>query len=199
MKPFILGVTGVIGSGKSTVCRFLNEKFGFHFIEADQITRELYQFGQPGYKKIKDYFGDQFVGAKEVHRGRLRLLVTKSPQKIWILSQLMHPLIFQEMNKKIVQLKALNKGKNKLFICIEGIYFEDRDIGKFLDTILVIESKEETVLQRLKKRDVPSDQLRTLYKFQKRNVPLKGVVIRNDGSLKELHEKVADTVSPMLQ
>lgn len=107
----VIGVTGVIGSGKSTVCRYLEEKYGFHWIHADAIVHELYKFGGAGYKKIREYFGKNFVGPKGVLRGRLRQFILKTPQKLWILNQLIHPLVIHEVNKKV----AAYSGKNLRF------------------------------------------------------------------------------------
>ena len=84
-ETFVLGVTGVIGSGKSTACRILSEQLGFYWIEADAIVHELYKVGEPGYKKIREYFGDPFVGKYGVNRGRLRRFALQNPQKLWIL------------------------------------------------------------------------------------------------------------------
>ena len=105
----VIGVTGVIGSGKSTLCRYLAETHGFEWINADEIVHSLYEKDQPGYKKIKEYFGQYYVGPKRVHRGRLRREALKSPQKLWILNNLIHPHVFHEVNKKIVQIKKHKK------------------------------------------------------------------------------------------
>lgn len=199
LKPVVIGVTGVIGSGKSTVCRLLQDKQNFIWIETDKIAHELYLPDRPGYKKIQDYFGSSFVGPKGVHRGRLLQLVSKSPQKIWILNQLMHPVIFQEVNKKIVQLNSLHEGEKPLLICLEGVYFEASDLGRFVDHIFVIDAPEKIVLERLKTRKIPQKYLHVLYKFQRRNIPQNGIVIQNDGTKEELDKKVADTLLTVLK
>jgi dephospho-CoA kinase len=192
-NTFIVGVTGVIGSGKSMLCNFLAEQYGFHWIHADAITHELYKPEQPGYRKIKEYFGDQFVGKRGVHRGRLRRFILKSPQKLWILNQLIHPLIVHEVNKKIVQL--LRKGKavsnEPVKICIEAIYFEPKDLGKFIDELIAVHCPDEKILlKRLNSRKVPKNQLQTLIAFQRKNLPKFGIRIENTGSKEEFFKKV---------
>ncbi|MBI2638444.1 dephospho-CoA kinase [Candidatus Peregrinibacteria bacterium] len=180
----IIGVTGVIGSGKSAVCRILEEKFGFYWIDADKVVHELYLPGRPGYQKIKDYFGAQFVGKKGVHRGRLRRFLLKTPQKLWILNKLIHPLVVHEMNKKIVQ----SKGNR---ICIEAVYFEPNDLGKFVDQILVIDASDEQIFKRLKSRKIPKSQLIALLKFQRKNLPKIFKRIENNDSENALRKKIS--------
>lgn len=190
----VIGITGVIGSGKSTVCRYLEEKYGFHWIHADEIVHDLYKFGNAGYKKIREYFGENFVGPKCVLRGRLRQFILKTPQKLWILNQLIHPLILHEVNKKIVQLKKVNARSEKpLKICIEAIYFEPKDLGKFIDHLLIVHCPDEAILlRRLKHRKIPEKQLRTLIKFQQKILPKVGTRIKNTQSLQTLLKQVAE-------
>lgn len=187
---FILGVTGVIGSGKSTYCKFLQEHGGFTWINADEIVHELYQNGQAGYKKIREYFGNQFVGKREVHRGRLRRLVIGAQHKLWILNKLMHPLVAHQVNNKIVQLKKLaGSHKKPILICIEAAYFDPSDLGKFIDRLLMVDAPDEIIMKRLKARKIPNKQLKTLLKFQRKNMPKGARVIRNDNSLKMFFAK----------
>lgn len=197
MKSLIVGVTGVIGSGKSTVCKFLQDRFGFHWIHADDIVHKLYEFGQPGYKKIREYFGKNFVGPKAVLRGRLRQFILKTPQKLWILNQLIHPLVIHEVNKKIVYLKKTHREK-PLKICIEAIYFEQKDLGKFIDYLFIVYCPDEALLlSRIKHRKIPEKQLRTLIKFQQKILPKFGTRIGNTGPKHDLFKQMADF--PFLQ
>lgn len=184
----IVGVTGAMGSGKSTACRFLHDRLGFHWIEGDAIVHELYSAGQPGYNKIQEYFGKQFVGKKEVNRGRLRQFVLKTQHKLWILNQIIHPLVFHIVNKKIVQLEkeARKKGEGRPKICIEAVYFEPQDLGKFIDVLLVIDVPEEVLLKRLHERKIPLPQLKKMLTFQRKILPQAGIRITNSGTIKTL-------------
>ncbi len=179
----IIGVTGVIGSGKSTVCRILEKKFGFHWIDADKVVHELYQPGRPGYQKIKDYFGVQFVGKKGVHRGRLRRFILKTPQKLWILNKLIHSLAVHEVNKKIIQSKS---GR----ICLEAIYFEPNDLGKFIHQLVIVDASDKKILRRLAKRKIPQEQLAALLKFQRKNLLKSGIAIKNEGTITKLEKRI---------
>lgn len=183
IKNVVIGVTGVIASGKSTLCRFLKEQHGFHWIQGDEIAHELYEAGRPGYQKIKEFFGAQYVNEKHVLRGRLRRLVAPSPQKMWILSKLMHSLIAHEVNKKIVQINREEKGKMRHPICVEAIFFETSDLNTFIDHLVKVDAPEKIIIERLKGREVPLEDLKQLLKFQKRYMPEKGMIVSNAGSL----------------
>ncbi len=197
-KTLVLGVTGVIGSGKSTLCRFLQEQHGFHWIHADGIAHELYDAGRPGYQKIKEFFGTQFVNQEHVLRGRLRRLVAKSPQKMWILSKLMHSLIAHEVNKKIVQINREEKGKTRHPICVEAIFFETSDMDTFIDHLIKVDAPESILVKRLKNRKVPLEDLKQLLKFQRRYMPEKGTVVANIGTLSDFYTKAWSIIHPLL-
>lgn len=164
---FVLGVTGIIGSGKSVFCKFLRKFFGFHYIDADSITHNLYLAGNDGYKRIKTYFGNGFIYKICVNRARLRKFILMHPEKLKILNKLIHPLVAREVNKKIVQIKHRSKGKNKIFICIEAINFEQKYLGKIVDQVVILNASDEIILKRLKNRNIPFGQLKKILKLQR--------------------------------
>lgn len=181
-KPFVLGVTGIIGAGKSTICRML-EDFGFTWIDADNIVRELYQPGKMGYQKIRGYFGEDFVHISGVNREKLRKFVLESPQKLWILNKLIHPLVAHEVNKKIVQLK---KGK----ICLEAVYFEKEDLGKFIDALIIVDADPPLIEDRISDRKLSQRDLEKWFTIQKKNLPREFPVISNNADFDTLRAKV---------
>ena len=191
-KPFVLGVTGVIASGKSTVCELLKVLYGFEVIDADAIVHELYKAGGSGYEKIRERFGEQFVNESEVLRGRLRQLVFKNHQKLWILNKTMHPLIWHEVNKKIDQLKALNEDKSKrLKICLEAFYMEPGDAASFCDQVLCVDAPNDVIRERLKKRELSSKEIEKILTLQRKIHPKNfPVILYNDVGIHELTSKL---------
>jgi dephospho-CoA kinase len=144
----------------------------------------------PGYKKIKKYFGNDFAGNEGVKREVLRDYVSKNPKKLFLLNRLIHPLVFKEVNKKVVQLKRLSEGKNPLLVCIESVYFDDKRLGKFVDQFVFVDAPDKKILNRLKKRKVPKNHLQALLDFQRKNFKEKGTYINNNGSLRDFHRSV---------
>ncbi|MBI2453770.1 dephospho-CoA kinase [Candidatus Peregrinibacteria bacterium] len=194
-KAFILGVTGVVGSGKSSLCRYLEANLGFHWINADAIVHELYRKGEPGYEKIKNYFGSRYVDKLGVNRNALRKFALKSPQKMWILNKLIHPLVFHIVNTKIAQIVRCNKAQNNIYICIEALYFDASDLGKYVDQLLVIDAPDDVILKRLRERNIPEQELKTLLLFQRKNLAHKGIRIMNEESLETFYQIVLHTLN----
>lgn len=167
MKKNILGVTGVIGSGKTTFCRFLQRQFGFYWISADKIVHNLYLAGEEGYKRIYKHFGEKFIGKKCVNRNRLREFILKNPAKLKLLNSLIHPLVNKEVNKKIVRAERLSKGKSQIFVCLEAIDFDRKYLGKIVDQVVKLDAPDKIIFKRLKKRNLPEGELKKILKLQR--------------------------------
>jgi len=168
-RIFILGVTGVIGSGKSVFCKAL-QKLGFAWVEADKFVHRLYVRGQPGYLKIKEKFGAEFVNSAEVDRKKLREFILKNPKRIRTLNELIHPLVAVDVNKKVDQLVRAGKGKKPILICIEAVYLDKKNLGKFVDKIITMDAPDDVILQRLEGRGIKKGELLALLKFQRKNI-----------------------------
>lgn len=160
-------MTGVIGSGKSEFCRFLQNFFGFYYIDADKIVHNLYLAGHDGYKIVKKYFGCDFINKICVDRNKLREFILKNPAKLKILNKLIHPLVAQEVNKKVVQLQCGRKSKTPIFICIEAIDFDQKYLGKIVDQVVKLDASDEIIFKRLKKRNLTAGQLKKILKLQR--------------------------------
>lgn len=214
MKPLIIGVTGVIGSGKSTVCALL-QKRGFTVLSGDVITHELYQKGNAGYQKILETFGPQFVNNNEVSRPKLRALVLKNHQKLWILNTLMHPIIRQVMVKKI---DALRKGQRErgiglddrkgsmgksatLQVALEAIFFEPRDVGTFVSQLIRVDATDEKIIERVaaQQRDLPPTHLKQWLQNQRKVLREIPVTLLNNGTINELEVALDKLLKTTLQ
>jgi len=84
---FVIGLTGGICSGKSTVARLLNEKLGIKCIDADRKAHEVYKQGTPTYDKIIKVFGVDIINpkTKEIERNALGKVVFSSKKKVNLL------------------------------------------------------------------------------------------------------------------
>ncbi len=182
-EKFVIGVTGGFGAGKSSVCRMMS-RLGALWIESDKIVHELYAPGKEGYKKIAGYFGKEFVDPKKgVKRDKLRRVVLQNPQKLWILEKLIHPALFHELNKKIVQAE-------EKVICVESLYFEKDDLGKFVDKI--IEIRRDPKLIRKSRTMEGRWDLDDINRFMRLSpiFPKADFIIENNGSFTDLEEKI---------
>ncbi len=91
---YLIGLTGNIACGKSTVLAMLRER-GAHVIDADQVTRELQQPGQPVYQQIVATFGEAILVAPggPIDRPKLGALVFSDPAALRTLEQIVHPVV----------------------------------------------------------------------------------------------------------
>ncbi len=144
-KPFIIGIFGPIGSGKSTVASFFREK-GFVSWDADEVVNKLYMSGGAGAKKIGEFFGYQFlVKDGSVSKKKLGRLVLSHPAKMRILEHLIHPLVVNDAQHWIDEQK---KAGNFLLV-LESAAFESADLGRFPDVFLRVTSDESLCRERV--------------------------------------------------
>lgn len=97
----IVGLTGGIGSGKSTVAKLFGE-LGVHWVDADDVARQVVEPGQPALASIREHFGAEILTSEgSLDRASLRAIVFKDPAQRQWLEQLLHPLIRQELIRQL--------------------------------------------------------------------------------------------------
>ena len=146
MSDYIIGLTGGIGSGKTTVANaFL--ALGVDIIDADIIAREVVQKGSPALEKITEHFGAQYILKNgELDRALLRQKVfSNNDAKIW-LNELLHPLI---RDRIVSQAKACQKP----YCIIVAPLLIENGLTDMVDRVLVIDVKASTQLARTTARD----------------------------------------------
>lgn len=103
MKPWILGLTGGIGSGKSAVAQCFTD-LGVHLVDADQAARWVVEPGRPALNKIAEHFGPTILQADgQLDRAALRKLIFEDAEQRRWLELLLHPLINQEISQYLAQ------------------------------------------------------------------------------------------------
>lgn len=145
----IVGLTGGIASGKSTVTTMLRE-LGVHVIDADQIARQIVEPGQPALDEIVQAFGPEILDPS----GRLDR--TALGQKIFAdatlrlkLNAITHPRIAQTMMQEAQT--AANQGHP--FVVYDAALLVENKIHRFLDSLIVVAVDRETQIERLLARD----------------------------------------------
>lgn len=102
----MVGLTGGIGSGKSTVAELLAER-GAHVIDADRVAHEVYAPGTLGFERIVERFGEDIVGEDgAIDRARLGALVFRDKDALSDLNGLVHPLVRAEVAARIADIVA---------------------------------------------------------------------------------------------
>ena len=187
MSRFVVGVSGGIGSGKTTVTDMF-KGLGIDVIDADVIAREVVEPGSPAVQKIVDKFrGDIIEQNGHLNRTKLREIIFSQPElKIW-LNALLHPLIREQMAVQTQQAKSP--------YCILSVpLLVENNLNNSVDRVLIVDVSEQTQLDRTLKRDqVDQQQIRSIMNSQASRTQRLAVaddVIDNNGEQKELVEQV---------
>lgn len=187
MSKFVVGVTGGIGSGKTTVTDAF-QKVGIEIIDADVIAREVVEPGTDALQKIQQYFGAEILLPDgSLNRPRLRDAIFSNPEhKTW-LNQLLHPRIRQRLE---TQLKA---AQSPYAILSAPLLLENK-LTYLTDRVLVVDVSEATQVQRTMQRDTNSQaQVKAIMDAQmSREERRAGAddIVNNDGTLDDVYDQI---------
>jgi dephospho-CoA kinase len=189
VSHFVVGVSGGIGSGKTTVTNIFSS-LGVEVVDADVIAREVVSVGTPGLNAIVKKFGQQIVSESgELNRSSLRQLVFSQPElKEW-LNRLLHPLIREQMQQQTQSAKSV--------YCILSVpLLVENNLIKSVDRVLIVDVSEATQLQRTIRRDNSNEQqISAIMRAQasrEQRLAVADDVVLNEGSPIELLEKVTE-------
>ena len=192
-----VGLSGGIGSGKSTVAQRFSELGGV-VIDADQLAREVAAPGSEGLAAIADRFGDSVLeedGA--LNRAALGTLVFSDPQARRDLEQITHPRIAARTGELIG-----HAAEDAIVVHDVPLLVETGQAGSY-DRVLVVEAPEELRVPRLVARGMPEDDARARIAAQatdEQRRAVADVVLRNDGTPERLRAQVdrfwAERVEP---
>ncbi len=185
----LIGLTGGIASGKSTVAKVWEGLGGVH-IDADVLAREVVIPGSEGFKKVVARFGTEVLDAKgSLNRQVLGSIVFSNPAARVDLEEILHPLI-----QKLAQEKVSESGKANVFYTIP-LLVETKSPLKF-DKIVTVSAPEEVRIKRLiENRSLSLDQARERVAAQASDQQREAIadfVIDSDCSLAELEQKAKD-------
>lgn len=189
---YVVGLTGGIASGKSTVSVLLAAK-GAGIIDADRIGHELILRGAKGYRQLLEAFGGGILGDDgEISRPKLAAMVFGDREKVARLNAITHPLIGEEMFQRMEGFRR-DKGEGAIVILDAALLIESgaRDM---LDILVVVAADPRVQIERLERdRDMPGDEARRRISSQldlEEKLAHADYVISNESSLQDLEKKV---------
>lgn len=142
----IVGLTGGIGSGKSTVSNLLHS-YGITIVDADKIAREVVQPGSSALKDINEHFGEDILDHGVLNRAKLReLIFSNVDEKKW-LEQLLHPLIRDEILEHI-------SASNSAYTLLEAPLLMENGLDKLCHKNIVVDIPEALQIERTLIRDM---------------------------------------------
>uniref|UniRef100_A0A2P2HWQ5 Dephospho-CoA kinase domain-containing protein n=1 Tax=Hirondellea gigas TaxID=1518452 RepID=A0A2P2HWQ5_9CRUS len=138
---FLIGLTGGIASGKSSVCQILQE-LGVPVVDADLIAREVVEIGSPAYLRIEEEFGPEvFQQSGELDRGKLGALIFADAEKRKRINSITHPQIYAKMRSQVFR-HFLN-GEQMVVLDLPLLYETGRALTYIYKTIVVSCDKDE--------------------------------------------------------
>ncbi|WP_342630810.1 dephospho-CoA kinase [Marinobacter alkaliphilus] len=146
----IVGLTGGIGSGKSTVVRIFGD-LGVHWVDADDVAREVVEPGTAGLAAIAEHFGRDILQADgALDRAALRQRVFENPEeRIW-LERLLHPVIREEL---VRQLQSPDATYSQPYVLLVSPLLLETDQHELVDRIVVVDVPEDIQIERTMARD----------------------------------------------
>lgn len=195
----VIGLTGGIGTGKSTVSQILRNK-GFSVIDLDVISHKVIEFPSIVEKIVKN-FGKEVLennennndGNRTVSREKLGKIIFSNREKRFTLNSIMHPEILRIMHKKILECESKNEKENKIIFVEIQLLFEVQWEKEF-DYILLVAAKRDIQVRRVLERDKRSEkEAWNIINSQMSLDEKRGksdFVIENDGNIDDLNRKV---------
>lgn len=187
----VIGLTGNIGSGKSTVSLLFKE-LGAEIIDADQVARDVVQQGKPALKEIAQLFGKGILNSDgSLNRKHVAEIVFSSDEKREQLNSIIHPAIFKRITDDLEEYK---KAGADMVILEAALILEKKGLIKLIDNLVVVSIDKETQIKRLLKRgDLSVEQINARIKSQLSNsekIKHADYIIDNNGKLENTREQV---------
>ncbi|UPR29088.1 dephospho-CoA kinase [Vibrio crassostreae] len=186
----IIGLSGGIASGKTTVANLFNEHFNIDIVDADIVAREVVALGSDGLKQIAEHFGESILLEDgTLNRSRLReLIFSDSKEKQW-LNDLLHPMIRDKIDSD------LSKITSPYGLLVAPLLVENQMQG-MADRVLIVDVPAEVQIERTMSRDnVSREQVASILKSQasrEQRLAVADDVIKNHTKNQELLPQITD-------
>lgn len=194
----IIGITGAVGSGKSSVLDLMEERFPIRILKADELGHEAYRRDTKEYEKIVSHFGNGILtGNREIDRKKLGALAFKNPDCLEWLNHFIHPYV----RKRIVNEIALAKKQDgwKLFFLESAILLEN-GYEDICNEFWYIHVSEENRKKRLiKGRGYSEEKVEEILKNQMDESYFRRkcrVVIDNNGKIEDTLKQITHFLDP---
>lgn len=179
-----VGLTGGIASGKSTVCEMLRSK-GASILDADLVAHSLIRKGKPSYAQVLESFGQDILGPDgEIDRGQLGNLVFGSPERMNVLTRILHPEVIRQILKELAKIEH---EMPEARVIVDASVMIESGFYKSFQYLVVVSCRPEQQLERLRVRsNLLEEQIRQRIASQialEQKIKFADWVIDNSGSM----------------
>jgi dephospho-CoA kinase len=195
-----IGLTGGIGSGKSTVAQILGE-FGAPILDADKVAHTTYAPGAPAYDAVVAAFGADIVAPdRTIDRKKLGAVVFGSPERLNKLTSIVWPATFDSIRRNVAELRA---GGAKLPIVVEAAILIEANWHPLFDEIWLVRASREQVIARIEsQRGLKPAETEARIRAQlsdEERAKHASLIIENNGSIEELRDLLKTVWSEALK
>jgi dephospho-CoA kinase len=188
-QNLVVGITGGIGSGKSTFCEILTQN-NFPVIHSDNMAKEIMATDDAVKKRIIETLGTQsYFNDGKINTHYLRDIVFNDFEKLQILNSIVHPAVIKKTKEKIEDLK-----KNNRIIFVESALIYEANFDELFDFIILIYSEQRERLRRVKQRSNLTDE--EILKIMQTQIPdeekrkYADIIVENNDNIDDLKNRV---------
>jgi len=191
MKAITIGLTGGIGSGKSTAAKILAE-LGAPIIDADKVGHEIYLPQTPAYRELIAAFGEGILGTDgTIDRRKLGPIVFADPAALRRLNAIVHPKMYARMGEIVAAMRRAGETRP---IVVEAAILIEANWQPLFHEIWLVTAARERVIERIERdRGLKPEQTEARIRAQLSDEERRKratAEIRNDGTLEELRDAI---------
>ena len=187
----VIGLTGPMGVGKDEVAKILQRQ-GAYIIDADSVAHELYAFQSPVWHELIKAFGARIlVRGGKINRKKLAEIVFADKRKLQELNRIVHPYLKEAIIQMIERQRTEDKGQ---MIVVNAAVLKEIGLVDYVAEVWLVTAPRDKRLKRLVRAGFSAKEAQRRMKIQasqKENTKIADLIIRNDGTLRQLNAKVS--------
>ena len=143
----VIGITGGIGTGKSTILNILEKDYGAYIVETDKLAHQLMSLGEKAYQSIVETFGEDILcDDRTIDRGKLGAIVFNDKEQLSQLNQIVHPAVKQHI---LCDIESKNKQGNVEYYVVEAALLIEAGYKEICDEMWYIYASQDVRIRRL--------------------------------------------------
>lgn len=193
----VIGLTGGVGSGKSTITHILQEQYGAHIIECDALGHQVLMPEGEAYHPVRRLLGDTILDADgRIDRAKVAGIVFQDEKLLQEMNAIIHPAVIHEVER---QIKEKEQEGKCAYVVMETALMIEAGLGRCCDQIWYVYAEEEIRKARLMaSRGYTEERIRAVMDRQKSEAEFRSiadVVIDNSGEEAETEQQIKEALS----